>query len=141
MRRLVHGSCAVRSGLAVLIRGAPGSGKSDLLLRLLDCGFALLADDQVALEDGIASAPERLLGMIEVRGLGVYRLPYAGPAPLGLVAQLGTPPNRIAIRTTCPELGVPLITVDPARPAAAHAIRLAVDCLRGQVEEIAGPLA
>jgi hypothetical protein len=46
-----HASCAARMGEggfdAVLLLGTSGSGKSDLLLRLIDRGWALVADDQV----------------------------------------------------------------------------------------------
>ena len=38
---LMHASCAAREGWGVLLTGAPGSGKSDLLLRLLDRGFVV----------------------------------------------------------------------------------------------------
>src|ERR1700722_4969710 len=71
----MHGSCVSRDGEAVLVVGPPGSGKSDLVLRLLSRGFELVADDQVTITDGIASSPEELAGLLEVRGLGIVRLP------------------------------------------------------------------
>jgi serine kinase of HPr protein (carbohydrate metabolism regulator) len=62
----------------VLIRGAPGAGKSDLALRLIDDGARLVADDQVRLnfdDGGIkVTAPAAIAGMIEVNGLGLARL-------------------------------------------------------------------
>jgi len=75
-----------------LIRGPSGSGKSDLALRLLDQGAQLVADDQSALsaENGrlFVSCPANIAGMIEVRGLGILRLPHRDRVPLALVVDL-----------------------------------------------------
>jgi HPr kinase/phosphorylase len=35
----IHASCAARDGAGVLILGASGAGKSDMVLRLIDRGF------------------------------------------------------------------------------------------------------
>jgi serine kinase of HPr protein (carbohydrate metabolism regulator) len=60
-----------------LIQGPSGVGKSDLALRALDEGFRLVADDRVLLFVSGGSlfgrAPDRLRGLIEVRGVGVVR--------------------------------------------------------------------
>lgn len=89
---LQHGSCAASGGAGVLFLGAPGAGKSDLLLRLMQRGWQLVADDQVALSaqgDGVlAEAPAELAGMLEVRGVGIFQgLPH-GPAVLRLAVLL-----------------------------------------------------
>src|SRR5689334_5028662 len=78
---LVHASCAARGADAVLFLGPPGSGKSDLVLRLLDRGWRLVADDQVRLGPGLLpEAPPALAGRLEVRGLGLFSgLPPASP--------------------------------------------------------------
>src|SRR6516162_9304950 len=78
----IHASCAARDGAGVLLLGPPGSGKSDLALRLLDCGFMLVADDRVEVEGGVARPPPALAGLLEVRGLGILRLPYLQSARL-----------------------------------------------------------
>ncbi|MSO64253.1 MAG: aldolase [Alphaproteobacteria bacterium] len=87
---LVHASCVEWEGIAVLLRGPSASGKSDLALRLIDGGARLVADDQVDLSavrgELIASAPEALAGMIEVRGLGVVHLPEERVTPRARVA-------------------------------------------------------
>ena len=61
----------------VLLRGAAGSGKSDLMLRALAAGFRLVADDRALVwRSGDAlfgRAPETVRGLIELRGLGVVR--------------------------------------------------------------------
>ena len=76
----------------VLLRGAPGSGKSDLALRLIDEGARLVADDQTELcsagETLIARAPARIAGRLEVRGLGLARVPAVDQAALVLVVDL-----------------------------------------------------
>ena len=45
-RLLLHATAVAIDGRAVLLRGASGSGKSDLALRLIDAGARLVADDQ-----------------------------------------------------------------------------------------------
>lgn len=99
-RELVHGTCVALGQRAALLRGESGSGKSDLALRFLalpgDGSLRphLVADDQVFIdaEDGqaIASAPETLAGLIEVRGLGIAEMQYIAAAPLVLVCDLVT---------------------------------------------------
>ena len=77
MSERVHAtSVAMRQGRswrAVLLRGPSGSGKSDLALRLIDAGARLIADDQTELVRAgkavIASAPARIAGLIEARGM------------------------------------------------------------------------
>ncbi len=76
----IHGSCAAREGDGVLLLGPPGAGKSDLLLRLLERGFALVADDWVEVTDGWASSNPAGAGLLEVRGVGILRLPYVARA-------------------------------------------------------------
>lgn len=125
---LVHGSCAARDGHGVLVVGPPGSGKSDLVLRLLDRGFALVADDQVEVEDGWARPPARLAGLLEVRGLGILRLPYLEEARLSLAVSAGTP-DRLPEPHT--HLGVPLIVLDPREASAPVKVARALDCAGG----------
>ncbi len=91
-------SVALKTGTrwrAVLLRGPSGSGKSDLALRLIDDGARLIADDQTHLAKKghalIASPPRVLAGMIEVRGLGIVKLPRGrlmAAAPLALLVDL-----------------------------------------------------
>ena len=71
----VHASTVALDGRAVLISGPSGSGKSDLALRLLDRGFALVSDDQTVVKKQgdalLASAPPSIAGKMEVRGIGI----------------------------------------------------------------------
>jgi HPr kinase/phosphorylase len=138
----LHASCAARPGPdgphAVLLLGPSGCGKSDFLLRLLHRGFLLLADDQVLVEDGQASAPARLAGILEVRGLGLFRLPYIASAPLKLVVQLGPQLVRLPEPARHAELDLPLVTIDPATPSAPERLILALDAATGLCQNIVG---
>lgn len=75
----------------MLLLGEPGSGKSDLALRLIDSGAKLVADDQVALSETAgklhAQSPASIAGMLEVRGVGIITLPAVN-APVALVVRL-----------------------------------------------------
>lgn len=138
---LLHASCAVRDSIGVLIRGPSGSGKSNLLLRLFAHGFDLVADDRVVLADGVARAPDRLQGMIEVRGLGIFQRGFCGAAQIGLVVEAGTPGGRIAPPKVCPQLNRPLVTLDLLAAASPDAVSLAVACLSGHVRQVSGPFS
>ncbi|MFQ5955604.1 MAG: HPr kinase/phosphorylase [Kiloniellales bacterium] len=131
---LVHGTCVALDGVGVLLRGPSGSGKSDLALRLIDRGAALIADDQTRLEVGggrlIASAPEPIGGRLEVRGLGLVPVASVATAPLGLVVDLV---ERQAVeRLPDPaevsflDHSVPLLRLWPFAGSAAAQVRLAV---------------
>ncbi len=137
---LMHASCAARGGLGLLLTGAPGSGKSDLLLRLLDRGFSLVADDQVDIgSDGMARPPEALAGLLEVRGLGVMRLPFVGQTRPVLVAQLVPGPvARLPQPSWDSLLGLPAIAVDPQPASAAQLVALAFDTVTGRLAQRAG---
>jgi HPr kinase/phosphorylase len=98
-RELVHGTCVALGRRGALLRGSPGSGKSDLALRFLalapegDARALLVADDQVWIAAGaegalLASPPATLAGKIEVRGLGIVDVPFLAEAELVLVCDL-----------------------------------------------------
>jgi serine kinase of HPr protein (carbohydrate metabolism regulator) len=131
----------------VLLLGKPGSGKSDLALRLIDgsgtglSGTArsarLVADDQVAVRRAgatlMASAPAALLGKLEIRGLGIVDLAAEPEAALRLAVRL-TPaaeierlPDLARARMEILGLAVPLVLVDPESPSAPARIRAALD--------------
>lgn len=89
---LLHASAVAVNGRAVLILGQSGAGKSGLALRLIALGATLVADDQVVLRRRgdalIASAPDRLAGMVEVRGVGLLRIACVPEAVVALAVDL-----------------------------------------------------
>jgi HPr kinase/phosphorylase len=107
----LHGSAVAFAGRGVLIVGGSGSGKSELALRLVGRGAALVADDRVELERRgaalIASAPAALAGLIEGRGVGLLRLPAAPEAVVTLAVDLDREPAaRMPQSVTISWLGV-----------------------------------
>lgn len=137
----MHGTCVARDGDGVLLIGPPGSGKSDLALRLIAVGFELVADDQVNIGDSIASAPAPLAGMLEVRGLGIVRLPYRASAKLALVVDLAVRAERMPMPERHPDLDLPLIHLDASAASAPQRVALALDCALGRVSQVAGAFA
>lgn len=141
----IHASCVARDGAGVLIEGPSGSGKSDLTLRLLECGFALVADDRVEIDAGWASPPAALAGLLEVRGLGILRLGYTAPVRLALCVALDisapSSAERLPMPRCHPGLALPQIVLDPSVPSAAARVRRALDCALGRTAQLAGAFA
>ncbi len=129
----VHASAVLIGARAVLIRGPSGAGKSRLALELLAHGgpgppwFArLVGDDRVHLEAAggrlLVRPAEALAGLIEVRGLGLLRVPHEPCAVVGAVVDLAAPdaerlpePKTLRIEIA----GIPLPRLAVAAEAAA----------------------
>jgi serine kinase of HPr protein (carbohydrate metabolism regulator) len=141
----IQATCVAIEGRGVLIRGAPNSGKSDLALRLIDGGAALVADDGAELyREGNAvfarfpkAAPPELRGKIEVRGQGIVDVGAAPPARLALLVDL-VPPEAIE-RLPEPEsevilgIGIFRLRLAPFEASAAAKVRLAVQRTAGVI--------
>ncbi len=79
----VHASAVLVGEHGVLIRGASGSGKSSLVLGLIDrdpSSTRLIADDRVHLDADrgrlVAAAPDTIAGKLEVRGQGIVEVAH-----------------------------------------------------------------
>lgn len=91
----VHASAIAVGEHGVLIRGASGSGKSSLVLGLIDrdpAATQLVADDRVQLTVArgrlIAMAPPALAGKLEVRGQGIVDIAHVSQSAIALVVDL-----------------------------------------------------
>jgi hypothetical protein len=149
----IHATC-IRLGRAagelrasrdagVLLLGGSGAGKSDLALRLIGRGARLVADDRTELrcEDGhlVARAPSRIAGLIEIRGVGISRMPHAARARIVLVVDLSakvvrlpgrqfyTPPKALNLAARARPALIALHAFEASAPdkiiAAASALR------------------
>ncbi len=140
MRTRIHASCAARDDAGVLLLGPSGCGKSDLLLRLIDRGFVLVADDRVELEQGLAAPAPGLEGLVEMRGLGILRLAHRAPVRLALACELGGCPPRLP-EPVWHALGVPMLRLDPHPASAALLVAHALDCVQRRIAMHAGAFA
>lgn len=143
----LHATCLIVGAHAILVRGPSGSGKSRLALSLiaepprLPLGghvlVRLVSDDQTLLAPAgrclVASAPAILAGLIEVRGQGIFRLPYEPAACISHVFELGSAtrlpdPHQVSLGIS--GVALPLITI----PAGAADPRLLVMAALGLLQ-------
>lgn len=122
-----HATAVAWHGRGILIRGASGGGKSTLALGLIDRGALLVSDDQVVLDASartlVMTAPARLAGLLEVRGVGLIRFPYLLSARLALVVDL-VPVARLErlpdlAATALLDIRVPVVHLAAVDPLAA----------------------
>lgn len=140
---VIHASCVAIGARGVLLCGESGSGKSDLALRLIDAGAELVADDYVALTAAAAAVyaapPDRLAGLIEVRGLGLVQMPYRAGVAVALAVTLAGP--QAVARLPEPReselegVGVPAVTVAAFEASAAAKTRFALRALAASEED------
>tara|TARA_B100001971_G_C17727271_1_gene304151 strand:+ start:13 stop:432 length:420 start_codon:yes stop_codon:yes gene_type:complete len=118
---------------AVLIRGASGSGKSNLALKLIDNGAILISDDQTIIENSEGSiwaktAPN-IAGLLEVRGIGIVEVDHAPQGILVLIIDLQSP---VAERIPDPafeliaDTKIRRAVIDPNDPMALKKINIAL---------------
>jgi serine kinase of HPr protein (carbohydrate metabolism regulator) len=134
----IHASAVLVGARAVLIRGPAGSGKSRLALALIEASasgalpFArLVGDDRVHVEAAhgrlLVRPADTLAGLVEVRGLGIRRVPFEPLAAVGLVIDLAAadaerlPPRETAV-TEVAGIALPRLAVAPGVEAASLVI-------------------
>jgi HPr kinase/phosphorylase len=137
----IHATCISLEGLGLLLRGPSGSGKSDLALRMMEHNSQLIADDCVdlSLKSGvlIAQAPDRLRGLLEVRGVGIIEVPYGNSISiLGLINLVDSnkiqrlPDHRMEILLG---VEVPSYQLDPWEISAIAKVRLVRSLISGSI--------
>lgn len=125
MTILANISCVAVAGRGILIEGDPGSGKSSLALALIDRGAVLIGDDAVTLESRgerlWALPPPNIAGLIEIRNVGLAKLPTCS-APISLVLRFDPAAPRYleqAERTPVSGHSLSLVRIHPEGPTLA----------------------
>jgi HPr kinase/phosphorylase len=128
----IHASCVAVNGHGVLLLGGSGAGKSDIALQLIDAGGQLVADDRTILfaKKGAlhARAPDSIAGLLEIRGVGIVKLPVRRSVRVRLAVRLGAdgarlPKPRFYRAQNCE---VPEIALDPRIASTPARIRMAL---------------
>jgi serine kinase of HPr protein (carbohydrate metabolism regulator) len=129
----VRGTSVAVAGMAVLIEGQSGSGKSDLALRLIDRGAILVSDDYTVLvrdKAGLSARPAaNIAGQIEVRGVGIVTLPHLQSAPLALIVRLVDKPERLPVDDAARRIAgveIPEIALNALEPSAPIKVEMAL---------------
>ena len=147
---VVHGTAIAIAGRAALLRGPSSSGKSDLALRclmqapsrLLPQTVELVSDDQVVIERAdqqlLVRAPPAIRGLLEVRGLGIMRIPAIDSGYLSLVVELVAPDKVERLPQTRRDvvvagLPVPYLELSPFEMSAPLKLLLALQQVSDQV--------
>lgn len=132
----LHATSVAIDGRVVLLRGPSGSGKSDLALRLIDRGAALVSDDYTLVKriDGrlVATAPDTIRGKMEVRGIGIVAMAALTDAPVALIADLFDPVDRMPlepVHRTVAGIAVPVVKIAPFEASAPIKVELALRTL------------
>jgi len=131
----MHATVIAINGQGVLLTGPSGSGKSDLALRLMDTGAELVGDDYVDLtREGdliVARAPDAIRNLMEVRGLGLVKVPSRESVPVILAcllkpnANIERLPESLQVMTV-EDIEIPQIEIDAGVPSAAARVRFAL---------------
>ncbi|MBL95216.1 MAG: HPr kinase/phosphorylase [Alphaproteobacteria bacterium MarineAlpha3_Bin5] len=136
----IHGTCLSIDGCGVILRGPPSSGKSDLALRLIKEGAQLVADDQIVLSSSceglFASAPKKLAGLIEVRGVGIIKLESVENVRVDVVVdlvkrnQISRVPDFLTVEVF--GVSVPSILLFPFDVSASTKLTIALKVVKGK---------
>lgn len=129
----LHATSVAIGDRAVLLCGASGTGKSDLALRLIDRGAMLISDDYTRLVEVegrlFARAPDRIAGMMEVRGVGLIEIPHADDIPVALAVELVETVERMPLEPMVQMIAgvnIPLVKLTPFEASAPIKVELAV---------------
>ena len=130
----IHATCIALGSKGILLTGSSGSGKSDLALRMIKGqGAVLVADDRtdIIFEKNklIACCPAEIKGLLEVRGIGIIKLPPQEKTEVSLLVELVE--NQAAIerlpQSETAELCGVKIKLYPFEMSAVYKLKLACD--------------
>ncbi len=140
----IHGTAVAIDGKAVLLRGQPGSGKSDLALKLINDGATLISDDQVLVKKVkntlFLSAPDSIANLLEIRGLGIVYFDRLDDVPLVLIIDLLS--DKMSERLPEPCVGeiegckFPYLKLDAKRESLHIIVKLAMAKLNGERDDL-----
>lgn len=129
----LHATSVAIGGRAVLLCGPSGMGKSDLALRLIDRGAILISDDYTIIkwvgERLEATAPDTIVGKMEVRGVGVVDMPNIDYARIALIVDLADDIERLPLDPELRALAgtdVPVVRIAPFEASAPIKVELAL---------------
>ena len=137
MMENIYATCLELNHKGILLIGPSGSGKSDLALRLIKEKQAkLIADDRTDVElisgEVVATCPQTIQGLLEVRGIGIVKMPHKEQTKISLVIELTNnleEIERLPQDETTTLLGVEIkkIRLYPFELSAVHKVALACD--------------
>jgi len=144
-QQTMHATCVDFNGHGVLIVGKSGMGKSDLALRLIENNnntsqkATLVSDDQVVLTSSndqlVASPPNSLEGLLEVRGVGLCRFDFTTRTTIKLLIKLGLDveterlPDFSTQKQKVAGVQIPYIVLNPFEASACLKVRQALKLL------------
>ena len=137
MKKNIHATCISIKKKGVLFLGKSGTGKSDMALKMIAyCQARLVADDRVDLRSYkdrlMATCPEKIKNLLEVRNVGIINLKAVKSAFVELAVELTT-----AQQERLPEqkfyefedIKIPLIKLNPFENSAPAKILAALSLL------------
>ena len=130
----IHATCVSFDGKGVLFLGESGSGKSDFAFRaIMNKGAALVADDRVNIraENGLllASSPDNLRGLLEIRGIGIRSFPYLNEQKVDLIVELSKDIERMPNQEEQEFLGLKIkkVKINPFEISSLEKLQLILE--------------
>lgn len=128
-----HATCVIWKGTGILFVGDAGSGKSSFAAELISRGGELVSDDQVMVceENGklYADAAPKLAGVLELRDIGLVKVPYVASTQIHLVVECAKEKPQVKQYETF-NITLPCIVLDPAYPGNAAKLILYAQALQ-----------